>query len=125
MEIRPASDEDKVMAGIAYLGVMFFFIPTVVILILKKESSYIKFHCFQALSFILFGAFCMVVCILQSILAMIPILGFILWTVIALAMGLLGLAAFIYCIILAVKTFSGETMEIPYVAPYIRSKLLQ
>lgn len=121
----PSSDE-KIMAAIAYLGPAIFWLPTIVIFLLKKdESRYIKFHCLQALGLGLLGIVIGFAIMFMSIFAsFIPYLGILLNVGIMLVWFVFGMGFFVYCVYLIIKTFQGTEIEVPYLGSYIKQNLM-
>ena len=110
----PETSEEKMMAGIAYLGGCILYIPTIIILLIKKDSQFVKFHCFQMLSFILFGVVLVVLNVALMLVAkIIPIIGAVIAFVGGLGVLVIWLGLMVYWIILMIKAFKGETMKIP------------
>ncbi|MBM3497509.1 MAG: DUF4870 domain-containing protein [Armatimonadetes bacterium] len=97
------------MAALAYIiGIL-----AIIILVTDmKKSRYMRFHGFQALflivTWILFG-------IAAAILQMIPFLGALI-----AAVGYLGL--FVLAIILAVKAYNKQDMEVPVITKMAREQ---
>ena len=124
----PSSDE-KIMAGFAYVGQLLCFIPTVIIFFMKKdESDFIKFHCLQSFSFIIYGLISFVInivfSILMAVVGQMPGVGMIMGLGGTVIFGLLGLAVFCYWVFLMIKAFMGEDTKIPYVGALIEEKMM-
>lgn len=121
----PSTGEEKVLAGVAYLGACILYIPTIVILLIKKDSQFVKFHCFQMLSFILFGIVLAVLNVALMITSkLIPFIGGLIAGIGWLAVLIIWLGLLVYWVILMVKAFQGETMKIPFIGDYIEENLL-
>lgn len=126
----PKSSDDSLFAGLAYLGGLIFFIPTIIIFALKKdESDFIKYHCLQALSF---GIITLINIVLQIVIwtatavaGVVPglnILVAMIAGIVQLVITLLMLPIAIYMIFICVKAFMGETVRVPVVADKIDEK---
>jgi uncharacterized membrane protein len=100
-QVKKDIEENKVLAAIGYLWILFL-LP----LILKPQSQFCKFHAKQSL--ILFIA-----SLINSVIWMIPVLGWIL--------GTIGSIAILVLVILGLlKALNGEYWEMPYVAEYAK-----
>jgi uncharacterized membrane protein len=71
-----------------------------IFLLLEKDNKFVRFHAIQ--SIVVFGAYT----VLAIILGFIPIVGWIINT-------LLGIAAFIFWIVLMVKAYNGQMYKLP------------
>jgi uncharacterized Tic20 family protein len=106
----PTNDERLLAATIYVISFFTAFLGPVIIWLLKKdESSYIDYHGKEYLNFFIsFSVYS-----LASVLLMLVLIGFItIWIV--------GLLAFIFTIIAAVKAYSGERYRIPLTFRLIR-----
>ncbi|HSW57516.1 MAG TPA: DUF4870 domain-containing protein [Dehalococcoidales bacterium] len=83
---------------------LFGWITGIIFLIIEKKNATVRFHAIQ--SIVVFGAFTVV----TWILAIIPIVGAILGS-------LLGIAAFILWIVLMVKAYKGQKWVLPVAGP--------
>lgn len=92
-------DENKLIAALSYLGILCL-IP----LLAKKDSKYAQEHGKQGL--VLFIAE-----IVGSIVAMIPILGWML-------APFIGLFFFVVAVIALIKCLMGEFWEVPLIGKY-------
>jgi uncharacterized membrane protein len=72
----------------------------IIFLILEKDNKFVRFHAIQ--SIVVFGAYT----VLAIILGFIPVVGWIINL-------LLGIAAFIFWIVLMVKAYNGQTYKLP------------
>lgn len=116
--LNTPSSDDKLWAGLSYAGSALCMIPTIVILLMKKdESRFIKFHSLQALGFSL-GS--LVFWLVLSGLTMIPILG---WLV-AFAMLVIWIVPLAYWIYLMIQAFMGNDVRIPGLADFIDQHLM-
>ncbi len=113
------SNNDSVLAGLCYLGLMVIAIPTIIILLMKKdESPFIKFHAIQAIGFTVLNV---VINIGFSILSQIPVLGFMA----AIGGGLISLGVFLYWIYLVVMAFMGKDPRIPLLADFVNDNFMK
>jgi uncharacterized membrane protein len=113
----PTSD-DKLWAGLSYVGIGCCMIGTIVIFLLKKgESDYIKFHSLQAIGF---GVVLIVLYFLFGILSSIPVVGLLA----SIPMILLMLGSFGYWIYLMIQAFTGKDVRIPVLADWIEQNLM-
>jgi uncharacterized membrane protein len=72
----------------------------IIFLLLEKDNKFVRFHAIQ--SIVVFGAYTVV----SIILGFIPIVGWIINV-------LLGIAAFIFWIVLMVKAYQGQMYKLP------------
>jgi uncharacterized membrane protein len=75
-------------------------ITGIIFLILEKDNRFVRFHAVQ--SIIVFGVYT----VISIILNWIPVVGWILNTI-------LGIAAFIFWIVLMVKAYQGKMYKMP------------
>lgn len=120
--VNPVSSEpnsdDKLWAGLSYVGLGIFMIPTIVIFLMKKgESAYIKFHGLQA---IFFGLVSFIIFAFLGIFAMIPLVNILAGlAAFFVSLGLFG--AWVYLMIMA---FTGKDFKIPVLGEFIESNLM-
>lgn len=103
--------EEKVLKGIpkntrmalCYVG---GWITGLVFLLIEKEDKEVRFHAMQSL--LTFGGL--------TILAMVPVIG---WILSPIAM----IAGFILWLILIIKTYQGERVELPIVGQFAKKQL--
>jgi len=107
----PCSPKDNLTAALAYIT----FIPALVFVLIEpfKRNRFVRFHSFQS---ILLAVATVVVAIamriLYSMLALIPVLGYLLaW----LAMAVVALGWVILWLVLLVKALQGETFRLPWI----------
>jgi uncharacterized membrane protein len=107
----PVGPKDNFIAGMAYVT----FIPAIVFVLVEpfKRNPFVRFHSFQsiflAVATILAG---IAMRILYSLLALIPVLGYLLaW----LALGVVLLGWVILWLVLLVKALQGETFRLPLI----------
>ncbi|MFA5052086.1 MAG: DUF4870 domain-containing protein [Patescibacteria group bacterium] len=87
--VKPAGAQDSnLMAALSYVWIL-----SVIMLILKKDDEFVKFHAKQGL--ILF---------LISFVGVIPVIGWFVWIIVVIAM-----------IIGFIKALSGERFKVPLV----------
>jgi uncharacterized membrane protein len=109
-EIR-VGPKDNLTAAVAYVT----FIPAIVFVLFEpfKRNRFVRFHSFQsiflAIATILAGV---AMRILYSLLALIPVLGYLLaW----LALGVALLGWVMLWLVLLVKAVQGETLRLPLI----------
>ncbi|MCP8616625.1 DUF4870 domain-containing protein [Salirhabdus salicampi] len=83
--------------------------PLIVWLLKKDESEFIDFHGKQYFNFVI----SYFIYFLISTVLMVIIIGFVLAWV-------LGIAAFIFMIIAAIKTYGGERYKIPFIITFLK-----
>ncbi len=103
--MMPSQDERLIAAAIYVVSFFTAFIgPLIIWLIKKDDSPFIDYHGKEYLNFLISYAVYSVI----SVVLMLVLIGFILiWVV--------GLLAFIFTIIAAVKAYDGQTYRIPLV----------
>jgi uncharacterized membrane protein len=72
----------------------------IIFLLLEKDNKFVRFHAIQ--SIVVFGAYT----VLAIILNFIPVIGWIINL-------LLGIAAFVFWIVLMVKAYQGQIYKLP------------
>ena len=98
----PASDNSKIFAA---LGWVIWPVALVAMLMEPyKNEKWLKAHAVQAL------ALNLVIWVLSA--ATMPILGL---------GGVVGLVGFVYTIILAIKAYNGESLEVPVIYGFVKS----
>lgn len=98
---------DNLLGAVAYL---LGFVTGVVLLLVEKKSSYVRFHAMQ--STIFFGG----IFVLNLALGFIPLLG---W----LVGFLVSIASFVMWLVLMWKAFNGEKYKLPYVGEMAEKQL--
>ena len=89
-----------------------------VFFLLEKENRFVRFHAMQSIVVgVASFAFWIVFSILSTILAFVPVLGWILSAVVGMVAGL---GFFVLWIVLMVKAFQGEEWEVPVLGMYAR-----
>ncbi|PKM52531.1 MAG: hypothetical protein CVV02_01915 [Firmicutes bacterium HGW-Firmicutes-7] len=89
----------------ALLAIIFSPISAIIILVMEKDSKFVKFHAIQSL------ALAVIIFVANIVLGFIPILG---WIVLLF----LNLGVFILWIILLIKSYQGEWFELPLVGKF-------
>ena len=89
----------------ALLAIIFSPISAIVLLLMEKESKFVKFHAIQSL------ALAVVIFVVNIVLGFIPILGWII-------LMILNLGVFVLWIILLIKAYQGEWFELPLVGKF-------
>lgn len=123
MASAPTSDE-KLMAALSYWGsIVLWFIPPLLIYLLKKdESAFIKKHSLQAL---ILHIAALIFFVGSSIIS--AIIGFITLglgsMLIMLVQVIAGLGLLVYYLVLGVKAFQGEDSDIPFITDYIQKNM--
>lgn len=89
----------------ALLAIFFTPISAIILLIMEKDSKFVKFHAIQSIA--------IVVCVfvINIVLGFIPILGWIL-------LLFINLGVFILWIVLLLKAYQGEWFELPVVGKF-------
>jgi uncharacterized membrane protein len=98
---------ENIVALVAYL---FGWLSGLIVLLLEKESKFVRFHALQSLIF--FGAMSLIL----GILGRLPIIG---WLLAALG----GIATFGFWIIGMVKAYRGELFRFPIVGDFAASQI--
>jgi uncharacterized membrane protein len=108
----------NVAGALAYVlgpvtGIAFFFI--------EKENQFVRFHAAQSItvSIILIAA-SIAVSVVSAVLAVVPILG---WLIALALTAALGLASFALWLVLMYKAYAGEEWEVPVAGPLARKLL--
>ncbi|MEW5567863.1 DUF4870 domain-containing protein [Rossellomorea marisflavi] len=106
----PTSDE-KLMAMLIYLTSFFttFIGPLIIWLMKREDSEFVDFHGKEYLNFLISYTIYSIV----ASLLMLILIGFVLLPVV-------GILAFVFTIIAAVKSYGGETYRIPTVIRFIK-----
>lgn len=98
-------DSNFIFCTIGYLIPILFFLPIVV----KKDSSFGKFHANQQLTWLIFTIVAGVAC---GILAFIPFIG-------ALLMALVEMAILVVSVLLFIAALQGYAVRIPFIGNLI------
>jgi uncharacterized membrane protein len=107
----PCQLKDKFIAALAYVT----FIPAIILVLIEpyKRNRFVRFHSFQSI-FLAVATVVIAIAmrILYSVLALIPVVGFLLaW--LATAVALLGWV--ILWLVLLVKALQGEAFRLPWI----------
>ncbi|WP_077213638.1 DUF4870 domain-containing protein [Bacillus dakarensis] len=106
-----ATNDERMLAAAIYVVSFFtaFVGPLVIWLLKKDESSYIDYHGKEYFNFLIsYGVYTIV-----SMLLMIVVIGFVtIWIV--------GILAFVFTIIAAIRAYEGKEYRIPLVFRLIR-----
>jgi uncharacterized membrane protein len=94
---------EKLLGALAYLLGP---VTGIVFLLSEKKNQFIRFHAMQ--STITFGG----LFLLQIVLGIIPVIG---WIVSLVILPILGLAAFILWLLLMWKAYNGEKYMLPFI----------
>lgn len=108
---RPSQLKDNIIAALAYVT----FIPAIVFVLIEpfKRNRFVRFHSFQSI-FLAVATIVIAIAmrILYSVLALIPVLGYLLaW----LAMTVAVLGWVILWLVLVVKALQGEIFRLPLI----------
>jgi uncharacterized membrane protein len=113
----------NIAAGIACL---FTIVGGIVFLVLEKKDKFVRFWAMQSL---FLGGLALAVSIVTKVATLvfhfIPWVGTLLIVVIGLANLVFGIGWFVLYVISAVKAFSGQEWEIPYLGKLARKQLAQ
>ncbi|HYD51150.1 MAG TPA: DUF4870 domain-containing protein [Gemmatimonadaceae bacterium] len=111
-----SSGLDQNLAGL--LSYLLGIITGIIFFAIEKENRFVRFHAMQS---IIFGAamfvFWIAFTVLGGILAVIPLIG---WLISALLGLVFGVGFFVLWIVLMVKAFQGEEWELPVIGKYAR-----
>ncbi len=104
-------ETSRIIAAIGYIIGIFAIIPY---LLVEKENKFVRFHAIQAtiLGAVWIGLW-VIAAIISLILGVIPILGWILISLLWLGYYVLVIVAVVY---LAFKAYMGDKYEIPWIA---------
>jgi len=98
------SSNDKNLAVLTHLGgILFSFIPSLIVWLLKKDNPYVSDQAREALNF----QITLLIAWVVSYILMFILIGFLL-------MAVIWLANIILCILAAVATSKGETYRYPF-----------
>jgi uncharacterized membrane protein len=107
-----ASTDTKIWIYLAYIFSGFFGLLGLIGLAVVKDDEHVRFHCAQAFAFGVAWA------IVNIILTIIPIIGWVL-------MPLVSLGAFIYALIVMMKAAKGEHYKMPVVGDFAEKNLMK
>ena len=107
----PVQPKGNLIAALAYIT----FIPAIILVLIEpfKRNRFVRFHCFQSIFLAVATILAAIALrILYSLLALIPVLGYLLaW--LALTVALLGCV--ILWLVLLVKALQGEAFGLPLI----------
>ena len=96
-------------------------ITGILFLVLEKESRFVRFHAAQAVGVgIALFAVNVVLVVLSTVLAVIPILGWLIGLALSMVVGLGSFCLWLY---LMYRAYSGDEWEVPLVGPQVRRYL--
>ena len=100
--IEPEIELDKkdVEEGKALAVISYFWLISLIVLLVKKDNEFVLFHARQGF----------VLALLYTLFFAIPILNFI--------TGILGMIGILFATIGAVKAYSGETWKMPFLGDF-------
>ena len=105
----------NVAGALAYL---FGPLTGILFLVLEKENRFVRFHAAQSIVVtIAMVVLSIALTVLNSILAIIPILGWIVGIVLTLVVGL---GTFVLWLLLMFQAFQGKEWELPVLSQYAR-----
>ena len=91
------------------------------LLVLEKQNRFVRFHAAQAVTTgVLVVGIAIVLSMITSVLAFIPILG---WLVSLLVSLVIGLGSFMLWLALMWRAFNGDEWEVPIAGPFARRML--
>jgi uncharacterized membrane protein len=103
-------------------GALSYLIPPItgiLFLVLEKGNPFVRFHAMQST---VIGIAWIVLWAAVSVLALIPVLGWIAGFLLTIALGIGG---FILWLLLLWKAFQGQEWEVPWAGPLARKQLGQ
>jgi uncharacterized membrane protein len=122
-ETTVKANEDNMMAAVAYL---LSFVTGIVIYLMYKEkkNKFVLFHAMQAIIFgvAIFAVF-IVLGIAGVVLAMIPVIGWIVGLIMIPIWLVLALGSFALWIFLMYKAYSGVKFKIPVVGDFAEKQV--
>lgn len=111
MNTETATQEDKTIALFTHLGGIFFgFIPSLVVWLIKKDSS--PFVAGQAQEALNFQITMLIAFAVAYVLILVLVGIFLIWA--------LAIANLVLCIVAGVKAYSGESYRYPFALRLIR-----
>lgn len=110
MTVKPA-DNEQMMGVLAYLLGP---VTGILLLVTEKKNEFIRFHAMQ--STVIFGG----VLLLNIILGIIPVLG---WMVLIVLAPILYIGGFILWVLLMWKAYNGERYKLPYAGDFAEQQL--
>lgn len=96
-------------------------ITGILFLVLEKENRFVRFHAMQSTIFgVVWIAISIALSILGSLLALVPVLGWIVGFLLTMAFGLAGL---ILWLMLMFRAYQGQEWEAPIAGPLARKQV--
>jgi uncharacterized membrane protein len=93
-------------------------ITGILFLVIEKENRFVRFHAAQSIVVgVAMVLLYIVLTVLSTILAVIPILGWIIGLLLTL---IVGLGSFVLWLLLMYQAFQGREWQLPVLAPYAR-----
>lgn len=93
-------------------------ITGVIFLVLEKENRFVRFHAAQAVTTgILIIALSIALSLLSTLLAFVPVLG---WLTALLLSLVMGLGSLVLWLMLMWRAYNGEQWEVPFAGPLAR-----
>ncbi len=101
--------KENVEAALSYVGL---FVTGIIFYILEEENRFIRFHAMQS---ILVFVGLLILETLLRILWIFPFIGYVLWRICSVLLGVLGV---ILWLVLIFQAFNGKTFKIPIIGDY-------
>jgi len=102
----------------AALSYLVGFITGIIFLVVEKDSRFVRFHAAQSITVgVALIVLSIALSILGTVLAFIPVLGWIVALLLSLGLGLLG---FVLWLMLMWKAYNGAEWEAPIAGPFAR-----
>lgn len=98
----------------AALSYLLGLVTGIILFVLEKDNQFVRFHAMQS---ILLSVALIAINIALSIVAIFPVIG---WVVALVAYPVIGIIAFILWIMLMLKAFQGQEWELPIIGRYAR-----
>ncbi len=120
------TQDDRTLALVAYLLAIFAWIigPLILYLVKKDSSRFVGYHAMQAIALELAaGVIGFAAYIVGIIFGMLGPLALLAIPVFLLA-WLVGMAAFVFCVVGAIKAYGGEWYEVPVLGRLVRRQVL-
>jgi uncharacterized membrane protein len=96
-------------------------ITGILFLVLEKENRFVRFHAMQSTILgVIWIGLSVALSILASILAFVPILGWLVSILVSLGLGIVG---FLLWLLLMWKAFQGEEWEVPVAGALARKQI--
>lgn len=120
-----SSQDDRLMAALAYIGLFIILVPTILIFLSKKDQSpFIKRHCLQAMALaVALIVINVVLTVLFGVLGTIPVVNIIAGLGGLLLFPLLGLGTLILILWLAYKAYQGGEARLPVITDWVEARL--